>query len=142
MREEKKNIFLKKNAEIFEKNLLDEFDRMFFVLENKKQELLHQFHSEIERKISLITHQYALYHDHIQQITDFLQFSVEILKQSDPNYYLQMSSQLTNQCALLNEIFVDQYRTEPRTSIDLDLKLNVHIFDEFIQQLQFERTKR
>ncbi|CAF5140098.1 unnamed protein product, partial [Rotaria sp. Silwood1] len=76
--------YIKKNAEVFQTNIIQEIDNLILKLETKKQELLKYINDEIERKILLIHRQYSSYNEHIQRTTGFLQFSIEALKQSDP----------------------------------------------------------
>ncbi|CAF1407418.1 unnamed protein product [Rotaria sordida] len=133
--------YIKKNAEIFQTNIIKEIDNLILKLETKKQELLTYINDEIERKISLIHRQYSSYNEHIQRTTGFLQFSIEALKQSDPYIYLQVCHGLNSKCSYLQESFSDEYECKSHTSYEIDFTFNTEYLYRDIHRLQFQQIK-
>ncbi|CAF3735918.1 unnamed protein product [Rotaria sp. Silwood1] len=133
--------YIKKNAEVFQTNIIQEIDNLILKLETKKQELLKYINDEIERKILLIHRQYSSYNEHIQRTTGFLQFSIEALKQSDPYIYLQVCHGLNSKCSYLQESFSDKYECKPHTSYEIDFTFNSECLYRDIHRLQFQQIK-
>ncbi|CAF1091487.1 unnamed protein product [Rotaria magnacalcarata] len=133
--------YIKKNAELFQTNLIKEIDNLILTLETKKQELLRIIDDEIERKISLIHEQYLSYNEHLQRTTGFLQFSIEALKQSDPCAYLQACHGLNSKCSYLQGSFSDEYDSKPHTSYEIDFTFNTECLHRDIDRLQFQPIK-
>ena len=75
----------------FESLVISQCDSLIDTLMKRKQELLDFVSHERERKTKILKDQAASCTSHLQKTTGLLYFCVEILKESDPTSFLQVS---------------------------------------------------
>ena len=67
-------------------------DALIKALEARKQELLSNIQEERDQKMRIFREQVAHCTQKLQKTTGLLQFSIEVLKESDPSAFLQVRS--------------------------------------------------
>ena len=75
----------------FESLVISQCDSLIDSLMKRKQELLELVSHERERKTKILKDQAASCTSHLQKTTGLLYFCVEVLKESDPTSFLQVS---------------------------------------------------
>ncbi len=85
-----KVIFLQENCVEFEASVVAQCDALIKALEARKQELLSNIQEERDQKMRVFREQVAHCTQKLQKTTGLLQFSIEVLKESDPSAFLQV----------------------------------------------------
>ena len=75
----------------FEALVTSQCDSLIDALKRRKQELLEFVSHEREMKTKILKDQAASCTSHLQRTTGLLYFCVEVLKESDPTSFLQVS---------------------------------------------------
>lgn len=83
--------FFQENCMDFEALVISQCDSLIDALNRRKQELLDFLSHERERKTKILKDQAAGCTSHLQKTTGLLYFCVEVLKESDPTSFLQVS---------------------------------------------------
>ena len=79
------------NCMEFEALVTSQCDSLIDALKRRKQELLEFVSHEREMKTKILKDQAASCTSHLQRTTGLLYFCVEVLKESDPTSFLQVS---------------------------------------------------
>ena len=76
----------------FEQRVIKQCDDLIEALKLRKEQLILQVAEERERKQRVFKEQTAHCTQRLQKTTGLLQFSIEVLKESDPSAYLLVSA--------------------------------------------------
>ena len=74
----------------FEASVVAQCDSLIDALQKRKQELMTNIQAERDHKIRVFREQVAHCTGKLQRTTGMLQFSIEVLKESDPAAFLQV----------------------------------------------------
>ncbi|XP_056020543.1 E3 ubiquitin-protein ligase TRIM9-like [Ostrea edulis] len=125
----------------FEATVAAQCDALIEAIKKRKQELLVHVAEERDLKISMLKEQASQCTALLQRTTGLLHFSIEVLKESDPASFLQVSSGLISRVSTADQNFNKDMELTPRIATDIDLNLDSGPALHAIQTMNFFQLK-
>ncbi|XP_061173989.1 E3 ubiquitin-protein ligase TRIM9-like isoform X2 [Saccostrea echinata] len=125
----------------FEATVAAQCDALIDAIKKRKQELLVHVAEERDLKISMLKEQASQCTALLQRTTGLLHFSIEVLKESDPASFLQVSSGLISRVSTADQNFNKDMELTPRIATEIDLTLDTGPTLHAIQTMNFFQLK-
>ncbi|XP_062621422.1 E3 ubiquitin-protein ligase TRIM9-like isoform X2 [Saccostrea cucullata] len=125
----------------FEATVAAQCDALIDAIKKRKQELLVHVAEERDLKISMLKEQASQCTALLQRTTGLLHFSIEVLKESDPASFLQVSSGLISRVSTADQNFNKDMELTPRIATEIDLTLDTGPTLHAIQSMNFFQLK-
>ncbi|XP_052272282.1 E3 ubiquitin-protein ligase TRIM9-like isoform X3 [Dreissena polymorpha] len=129
------------NCVDFEALVVAQCDSLIDAIQQRKQELLDFVSAERDMKVKILKDQAHACTSHLQKTTSLLYFCIEVLKESDPASFLQISSSLLNRVSLVDQHFFKEIGLIPRVSPEFELTLDNSSVLHAIQTMNFFQMK-
>ncbi|XP_041353036.1 E3 ubiquitin-protein ligase TRIM9-like isoform X2 [Gigantopelta aegis] len=129
------------NCVEFETTVAAQCDALIETIKQRKQELLESVKTEKENKICVLKEQVSDCTSLLQRTTGLLQFCIEVLKESNPTSYLQVSSGLIERVSHAQANFYKEMELAPRVSPEFELTLDNSPVIQAIQTMNFFQMK-
>nr|XP_011442473.2 E3 ubiquitin-protein ligase TRIM9 isoform X4 [Crassostrea gigas] len=129
------------NCTDFEATVAAQCDALIEAIKKRKQELLVHVAEERDLKISMLKEQASQCTALLQRTTGLLHFSIEVLKESDPASFLQVSSSLISRVSTADQNFNKDMELTPRIATEFDLTLDSGPALHAIQTMNFFQLK-
>ncbi|XP_064621343.1 E3 ubiquitin-protein ligase TRIM9-like isoform X2 [Lineus longissimus] len=115
---------VQENCLDFESSVVAQCDALIDAIRLRKQQLLDNIEREKDQKIMMFRDQVAHCTGKLQRTTGLLQFSIEVLKEQDPNAFLQVAGPLINRVGNADLTFNKEMELEPRIQPDFEWTLD------------------
>ncbi|XP_052770156.1 E3 ubiquitin-protein ligase TRIM9-like isoform X3 [Mya arenaria] len=125
----------------FEAVVVAQCDALIEAINERKQELLDFVSAEQEMKVKILKDQAHSCTAHLQKTTSLLYFCIEVLKESDPASFLQISSSLLNRVSAVDQNFFKEIELVPRVSPEFELTLDNSPVLHAVQTMNFFQMK-
>ncbi|CAH1791254.1 unnamed protein product [Owenia fusiformis] len=132
---------IQENCIEFEASVVAQCDDLIEAVKHRKQELLDHIECEKDEKQRTLREQVSTCTGLLQKTTALLQFSIEVLKESDPAAFLQVSSGLIHRVSSSDVTFNKEMGLQPVVSPDFELTLDNASVLHAIQNLNYFQLK-
>lgn len=129
------------NCTEFQKSVIHKCDELIDSIKERKQFLLESLNDEKEVKILTLKEQVSHCTSLLQRTTGLLQYSIEVLKESDAFSFLQISGALINRVSSADENFNKEMELTPRISPEFELAFDNESILHAIQTMDFYQMK-
>ncbi|KAK3094014.1 hypothetical protein FSP39_022937 [Pinctada imbricata] len=129
------------NSLEFEALVVAQCDALIEAVRKRKQELVDHVEQEKDLKIRILREQASQCTSLLQRTTGLLHFSIEVLKESDPASFLQVSSGLIGRVAHVDQSFNREMELSPRVSPEFELTLDNKSVLHAIETMNFFQMK-
>lgn len=129
------------NCNEFQKTVIQKCDELIDSIKERKQYLLESLKDEKEVKILTLKEQVSHCTSLLQRTTGLLQYSIEVLKESDAFSFLQISGALINRVSTADENFNKEMELKSRISPEFELAFDNESILHAIQTMDFYQMK-
>ncbi|XP_067681713.1 E3 ubiquitin-protein ligase TRIM9-like [Haliotis asinina] len=129
------------NSNEFEATVVAQCDALIEAIKKRKVELLESVQVEKDTKVKTLKEQVSHCTSLLQRTTGLLQFCIEVLKESNPSSFLQVSNGLIERVAAADTNFNKEMELAPRVSPEFELTLDNTPVLHAVQTLNFFQMK-
>ncbi|XP_071834584.1 E3 ubiquitin-protein ligase TRIM9-like isoform X2 [Apostichopus japonicus] len=125
----------------FEASLVAKFDELISIIQRRKEQLIHQVQREKDFKTKMVRNHINQCSGKLKQTSTLLEFSIEIMKESDPASFLLVSNSLIDRARHTESSWEKEMILAPRVDHEFDLTLESGPAVKAIERLNFKEMK-